>query len=140
MEFEFVTEWFKYADMDLKTSEHLLSMRPKPLEIICYHCQQSAEKYLKGFLISSGITEPPKIHNLDTLCLMCMEYDPRFREIKKACSVLTQYGTQPRYPNEIEVLENDVQNALEYTRQIRDIEPLAEVRLRMSKNDNDEMA
>ena len=42
MELEFVAEWFKCADMDFMTSEHLLSMHPKPLEIICYHCQQSA--------------------------------------------------------------------------------------------------
>ncbi len=26
-------------------------MNPKPLEIICFHCQQSAEKDLKVFLV-----------------------------------------------------------------------------------------
>jgi len=36
--------------MDLGTAEYLQNMSPLPLEIICYHCQQSAEKYLKGYL------------------------------------------------------------------------------------------
>ncbi|EEG47745.1 hypothetical protein RUMHYD_03392 [Blautia hydrogenotrophica DSM 10507] len=31
-------------------------MYPKPLEIICYHCQQSIEKLLKGLLISKNVT------------------------------------------------------------------------------------
>ncbi|WP_242833528.1 HEPN domain-containing protein [Desulfosporosinus youngiae] len=25
------------------------------IEIICYHCQQSAEKYLKGYLVLNGV-------------------------------------------------------------------------------------
>ena len=56
--------WFQFGDMDLDTSELLLTMRPQHYEIICYHCQQSAEKYFKGFLIFNGIDAPPKIHDL----------------------------------------------------------------------------
>jgi len=37
--------------MDLNTAEYLKNMKPLPIEIICYHCQQSAEKYLKGYLV-----------------------------------------------------------------------------------------
>ena len=39
-------EWQRIAAMDLSTAEYLLGMSPLPIEIICYHCQQSAEKYL----------------------------------------------------------------------------------------------
>ena len=46
-------EWQKFAEMDLKSGEYLLNMHPVPMEIICYHCQQSAEKYLKGYLVCS---------------------------------------------------------------------------------------
>ncbi|MCL1807759.1 MAG: HEPN domain-containing protein [Oscillospiraceae bacterium] len=128
MEHRYITEWFKYADMDYITAEHLRTLHPQPLEIICFHCQQTAEKLLKGYLIYSGVTEPPKTHNLDTLCLLCAEYDDRFHEIKKASGVLTQYGIQPRYPNEMEIAEKDMQKALEYTKQIRDFEPLVKIR------------
>jgi HEPN domain-containing protein len=29
-------------------------MHPTPVEVICYHCQQSAEKYLKGYIVLHG--------------------------------------------------------------------------------------
>lgn len=37
---ELVNEWIRLADVDLKAAEHMYdNMYPKPLEIICYHCQ-----------------------------------------------------------------------------------------------------
>ena len=128
MERELVAEWFLYADRDLAAAEHLQDMRPQPLELICFHCQQSAEKYLKGYLIYKGVAEPPKIHHLEVLCEMCSEYGERFAEMKRACGALTRYGVQPRYPNEMGVTENDTLKALEYARQVRDFELLAAVR------------
>jgi HEPN domain-containing protein len=57
-------EWFRFSSDDLSVATHCFEdMYPKKLAIACYHCQQSAEKALKGFLISQSI-EPPKIHNL----------------------------------------------------------------------------
>ncbi|MCL2342460.1 MAG: HEPN domain-containing protein [Firmicutes bacterium] len=128
MELEYSIEWFQFADSDLAAAEYLQGMHPQPMEIICYHCQQSAEKYLKGYLIFKDTVAPPRIHNIDTLCEMCSEHDGRFHEIKKACNVLTGYGVQSRYPNEMEITENDMQNALAYARQIQEFEPLRELR------------
>jgi len=123
-----IFEWFVFADRDLTSAEFLTGMHPQPLEIICYHCQQSAEKYLKGFLIHNGIEEPPKIHNLVILCDMCMTFDERFAEIKKQCNSLTKFGVQPRYPNEFHIEEHHMTGALEHARQIKDFSPLVEVR------------
>ena len=134
MEREYIAEWFRFADMDLLSAEHLQSLRPQPLEIICFLCQQSAEKNLKGYLIFKGVIEPPKIHNLNTLNNMCLEYDKRFNEIDRACDVLTGYGVQPRYPHEIGITVNNALKALEYTRQVRDFEPLAAVRKDIAQN------
>jgi hypothetical protein len=47
---KFSKEWFLIADADLGSAGFLQNMKPIPIEIICYHCQQSAEKFLKGFL------------------------------------------------------------------------------------------
>ena len=49
--------------MDLSAAEHLLTMRPLPVEIICYHCEQAAEKFLKATLVQFD-REPPKTHDL----------------------------------------------------------------------------
>ena len=125
MEREYITEWFQFADMDLASAEHLANtMYPKPLEIICYLCQQSAEKNLKGYLICKTIAEPLKTHDLIFLNTKCTKFDNHFCEIDKICGVLNRYGVQPRYPNELGINENDTQKALEYARQIRDFEPL----------------
>jgi len=129
MDHEYIAEWFQFADMDLTTAEHISNtMRPQPLEIICYLCQQSAEKRLKGYLIYRGVAEPPKTHNLVVLNDMCSDFDGRFSSLDDVCGVLTQYGVQPRYPREIGVTINDALKALEYARQIRDFELLAAVR------------
>ena len=56
-------EWLDFAAMDLGAAEHLLTMYPVPLEIICYHCEQAAEKTLKGILVAFHM-EPPKTHDL----------------------------------------------------------------------------
>lgn len=51
---ELIQEWINFAKMDFLTAKHLYEyMYPKPLEIICYHCQQSIEKLLKGVLSTS---------------------------------------------------------------------------------------
>lgn len=40
-----VDEWLQFAKMDYDTARYLYeTMRPKPLEIICYHCQQAVEQ------------------------------------------------------------------------------------------------
>ncbi len=131
MEYKFIEEWLRFADTDLATAEFLQKMRPQPLEIICYHCQQAAEKYLKGYLISQNGEEPPKTHDLVALCEMCMKYDATFNEIAKPCGVLTRYGVQPRYPHEMDIQDAEMKRALSYARLIRDCKPLANKRSEM---------
>ena len=136
MRLEYVAEWFKFADRDLSSAEYLLPMYPKPLEIICYLCQQSVEKYLKGFLVHNGIDEPAKTHDLILLQTECEKFDNRFTEIGQVCDVLTRYGVQPRYPNEILIIEKDMEKALEYAQKIRAFEPLAELREKFAIDDS----
>lgn len=84
-------EWQRLAAMDLSTAEYLKNMFPNPIEIICYHCQQSAEKYLKGYLVFCGMA-PPKIHDLDELCKLCLKFSDSFKNIADQCSDLAAYG------------------------------------------------
>jgi len=139
MESKYILEWFHFGDTDLKYAEHGLSMHPQPYELICYHCQQSAEKYLKGYLFYNGV-EAPKIHLLDKLCEMCSEYDDRFDEITKQCAVLTAYGVQPRYPDEIYVDKELMQQALSYAKLIKEFTPLAGIRQELEQGIKEESA
>ncbi len=67
------------------------------MEVVCYHCQQSAEKYLKSYLVLHG-ENPPRTHDLDELCKLCSETHDGFGKIADQCSDLTAYGVQTRYP------------------------------------------
>jgi HEPN domain-containing protein len=48
MEIETVSEWLYLADADVDSAKLLNELRPQHREIICYHCEQAVEKYLKG--------------------------------------------------------------------------------------------
>jgi HEPN domain-containing protein len=112
-------EWQRLAAMDLNTAEYLKNMKPLPIEIICYHCQQSAEKYLKGYLVFCGMT-PPRMHDLDELCKLCLKYSNNFKNIADQCSDLATYGVQPRYPMELILDKEDMQQALDSAKAVKD--------------------
>ncbi len=64
---EDVKEWLRFANMDLNTAKHLFeTMYPKPYEIICYHCQQAAEKFIKAIFVLTQ-KEIVKTHDLVVL-------------------------------------------------------------------------
>ena len=106
-----VKRWCDFASDDLITAKYLLGLYPLKLEIICYHCQQSAEKILKAFLIDKSI-DPPRTHDLKLLRRMCKEIDEDFNDINDACVRLTAYGVQPRYPMEVDLNEEDMRQAI----------------------------
>ncbi len=112
-------EWQRYAEQDLASAEYLLAMKPKPLEIVCYHCQQSAEKYLKAFLALHGIGIA-KTHDLTALNKSCSTNDPAFSLIAEDCLELTDYGVQARYPFQLDLTEVDVSTAIQCARRIAD--------------------
>ena len=116
---ESAQEWQKLGEMDLNSAEYLLNMKPMPVEIICYLSQQSAEKYLKGYLVLNGIN-PPKIHDLDELRKLCSNLSETFEEIADQCSDLTAYGVQPRYPTELMLEQRDMRQALSSAKRVRD--------------------
>ena len=99
-ELDLAKKWLQYAQNDLIVAKHCFEyLYPKQLEIACYHCQQSAEKSMKGYLMSQKI-EPPKIHNLIELCQLCMAKNDEFSNFLDVCADLTPYGVALRYPNE----------------------------------------
>lgn len=58
--------WLDFAQQDFLVAQHLYgALYPKPLEIICYHCQQAAEKAIKAVMVSLGCPGGlPKRHDL----------------------------------------------------------------------------
>ena len=111
-------EWFNYAKEDLNDAMTLLSQNPRSYRNICYLCEQAVEKALKGFLIVSGVDSVPRSHDLETLCLSCAEYNVEFDKYKETCFLLSHYGTQVRYPSDIEVEKVDATYALQVAEEL----------------------
>lgn len=116
---DIVKEWFNIAETDLSSAEFLQTMQPVPIEIICYHCQQSAEKYLKGFLALKG-KESKRTHDLILLNKECRKYDEDFITIEDDCLMLTDYGIIVRYPFPMNINESDMKIALKNAHKIKD--------------------
>ena len=107
-------DWYRFAKMDMQSAKTLDEHSfPKPLEIICYLSEQCVEKMLKGFLIANSKI-PPRTHDLPLLCDLCVELDERFSELSDICEILTLYGVHPRYPNELEIIDEDADKALRH--------------------------
>lgn len=114
---DIASEWFRIATIDFTSAEYLQNMHPIPVEIICYHCQQSAEKYLKGFLALQG-EKIKKTHDLIRLNKSCQQYDKGFKIIENACLMLTDYAVNIRYPFPLDVNKSDAIIALQNVKRI----------------------
>ena len=63
---EIVKQWIEKGDHDLGTAQVTFIYLPKYSDTIAFHCQQAAEKYLKGYLIFLDIPFQKK-HSLNYL-------------------------------------------------------------------------
>ncbi|HYN76434.1 MAG TPA: HEPN domain-containing protein [Lamprocystis sp. (in: g-proteobacteria)] len=88
------------ARRDLASAIRLLDGEPPYLDTAVYHCQQAAEKALKGFLAGRG-RSLRRVHDLVLLLAECTELDPSFDPLADAAAMLTPYGTAFRYPGNI---------------------------------------
>jgi len=89
-------EWFAMAQKDLRSAKILFD-HDADNEIICFHCQQTLEKYLKGYLIAvTG--ELQEGHNLLKLCKKAMVYDNKFNEFLKDMAFVNVFYIETRYP------------------------------------------
>jgi len=110
----YVLPWIEKADSDISTAHHIAeSMRPVSTEIVCFHCQQAAEKYLKAFLVYND-QEPPKTHDLTELIKLCCDFDTDFSSLNDKCNFLLPFAVRTRYPGGIDPEENDMKIALTY--------------------------
>jgi len=103
---DYVKSWFQRADEDLALIEVILkeeSFSPNP---VCFHAQQAAEKYLKGFLAYHDL-HTRKIHDLETLIKDCIKIDKSFEELCENANFLNQFYIESRYPDDYVQFSND---------------------------------
>lgn len=92
---QYIKEWIDKANKDIKAVEKLKTELDMT-EIVCFHCQQAVEKYLKALLIYND-ENVQKTHNIDFLLNRCKTYD---KELEKYIgSSLSDYAVDLRYPD-----------------------------------------
>jgi HEPN domain-containing protein len=89
--------WLAKADEDLRAVRLCLDARPPELGVAAYHCQQAAEKLIKGLLVVAAIPFR-KTHDLDELSHLA---DPAYPDVEPLLAFLrvrTYWGFAFRYP------------------------------------------
>ena len=102
----YIEEWLNFAKEDLDTARVLLNSEYLYNRSICYHCQQSAEKDLKAYIIYLDLPLS-KTHNLIKLVDQIFELDKEITQLQKAVEVLTDYVVTARYPDDSELIHDE---------------------------------
>ena len=117
-------DWFAQGDMDVRAADILLA-QDGPLPVVAFHVQQAVEKYLKGFLISTG-WPLRRIHDVEVLVQEAIARDADFAPFLAPCQRITEYYIETRYPLGIhtllqpETVEADLETARALSELIRD--------------------
>ena len=91
-------DWIAKAEADYLAAADLARRRKLPLhDMVCFHCQQSAEKYLKARL-EEGSVNFPKTHDLETLLTLTIPLEPLWAALIPATKRLKPFGVLIRYP------------------------------------------
>ena len=108
-------EWLSFAEADLGVAEHLdKTYHPKPLEIICFHCQQAAEKAVKSIIVLSGSQGGiPKKHDLFLLLNQIKNMVSIEEKYYDYADILAPYGVAMRYPNELFLEDRHAEKAIQ---------------------------
>jgi HEPN domain-containing protein len=123
-----VRQWVDKAEADLAAARHLASSAVENRglrEIVGFHCQQAAEKYVKALLTVVQV-EFSKTHAIDKLLKLAeTAVGPLETSIEDA-RWLTTFGVEIRYPGDLpEMLPGEELRALEIAADVkRVISPL----------------
>jgi len=107
------------AEHDLKTAEIGLQ-HAGPLDMVCFHLQQAAEKLIKAVLSHHGITYP-FTHDLQELCQQAREISWALSEFDDDLAAMTPYAVRMRYDEAIYPGEEETRAALAIVRELRSL-------------------
>ncbi len=92
-------EWIEKAEDDWQGANRLGRGRKPLYNLVCFHSQQCAEKYLKAFMEENNLAIP-KTHDLLVLQKQILPELSELILIKGGLEDLTSYAVSFRYPGE----------------------------------------
>ena len=116
---DIVKQWIEKADQDLGTAQVTYLYLPKYHDTIAFHCQQAAEKYLKGFLLFLDISFSRQ-HSLNYLLGLLSQKIEIPDELFDNASELEDFAVDIRYPDTtVELSDEEIQQAFKVAKLIR---------------------
>ena len=116
---DIVNQWIEKADHDLGTAQVTYLYLPKYHDTIAFHCQQAAEKYLKGFLLFLDISFSRQ-HSLNYLLGLLSQKIEIPDELFDNASELEDFAVDIRYPDtSVELSDDEIQQAFKIAKLIR---------------------
>lgn len=95
--FEDAKKWINIAERDYAVSITLNELhRPLPVEVICFHCQQSVEKSLKAILAYNN-ADIPKTHDIRLLNLLCQKFISEVIVDSRVAETISDFAVETRY-------------------------------------------
>jgi uncharacterized protein (UPF0333 family) len=91
-----------HAIKDITGIQYLAANIEANAELICFLCQQAAEKLIKHVIADNG-KEPSYTHNLNTLLKESSQHLDITKELKDACMQLSPMATTTRYTSGKEI-------------------------------------
>ena len=96
---QFVAAWLERAAQDLGAARILAQSSEPYLSVALYHCQQAAEKAVKGFLVFHD-QRAQKTHDIKRLVDIALPFERGFFAWTTAAEQLTPYATKFRYADD----------------------------------------
>lgn len=91
-------EWIEKAEGDWNAARQLYRVRKNPnYDSVCFHCQQSVEKYLKARLEEASLTFS-KTHELNKILVLVLTVEPTWVLLNPYLQSLNNYAVSFRYP------------------------------------------
>ena len=94
---EIIDEWLAKADEDFDFARINLEEEKPFFAQICFHFHQSAEKYIKAYIVANDL-EFRRVHDLLLLAKNCRAHDETFGQLIENCEYLNTFYIETRYP------------------------------------------
>jgi HEPN domain-containing protein len=105
------------AEADWRGARSLARKTPPLHDLVCFHCQQCAEKYLKALLEELRIAVA-KTHELEQLLTVVQPHHPTLRSLQRGLAFLTRFAVETRYPGDT-ATKRQATSALRWAERVR---------------------
>ncbi|HEX5085820.1 MAG TPA: HEPN domain-containing protein [Blastocatellia bacterium] len=111
-------EWVEKAEGDWNAANQLNRVRKNPnYDGVCFHCQQSVEKYIKARLEEAGITFA-RTYDLLILHQLVLQAEPAWHGLQASLISLNPFAIGYRYPG-LTATKGDARTALKDCKEVR---------------------